>query len=385
MRVPRALLPFIVLGVLTACQPASGPPPGPGAGPPPVSVAAAITREVTDSDDFSGRIEAIESVEIRARVNGYLTTVAFKPGSEVKRGDLLFEIDRRPFAARVAEAEAALANTRAHLDLARIETRRQAQMLKTHATSQREVDAAAAQLASLEAQARANQAAIESARLNLEYTRVTAPVDGRVGKDEVTVGNLVQGDAPDSPVLTQLVSVDPIYVSFEADEHAYLKYIAGARGQSLSVQVALADEEGFPHAGRLQFVDNRIDSASGTVRMRAVLDNHDRRFTPGLFARVRLQSALGARQAVLVDERAIGTDQSRRFVLVVSADNKASYREVELGRKVGNLRVIASGLAADELIVVNGLQRVRPGAPVAPTTVPMEASEPAVTAASGRG
>lgn len=358
---------------LTACQPPAAPPAaGPAAAPPPVSVAAALTQEVQDSDEFPGRIEATQAVKVRARVNGYLHKVLFTPGTEVKQGEVLFEIDPRPFKAKIDEAEAALAGTVAQLDLAQLEAKRQAQMLSSHATSRREFDAATALVKSLEASRAANRATLTNVRLNLEFTRVTAPISGRAGKDEITVGNLVQGENPDSPVLTTLVSVDPIYVSFEADERAFLKYIAPSRGQSLPVQVGLIDETGFPHQAKLQFVDNNVDIASGTVRMRALLDNAERRFTPGLFARVRIEAARGARRVVLVADRAIGTDQSKRFVLVVGDDQLAAYREVHIGRKAGNLRIIESGLAAGEVIVVNGLQRVRPGAPVTPTTVPME-------------
>ena len=329
------------------------------------------------SDEFPGRIEAIETVAIRARVNGYLQSIHFKPGSEVKRGALLFVVDPRPFAARLAEAAAARANTDAQLALARIERTRQARMLTDRATSQREYDAAAASVQIFEAARSANLASIESARLDLEYTRVLAPIDGRVGKDEVTIGNLVQGDAPDSPVLTNIVSVDPVYVAFEADEQAYLKYIASGRDTPLLVEVGLADEQGFPHQARLEFVDNQVATATGTVRMRALLANPDRRFTPGLFARARLHATRGTERAVMVVDRAIGTDQSKRFVLVVGEDNVANYREVHLGRQVGVLRVITAGLKAGEVIVVNGLQRVRPGTPITPQPEPME--QPATT------
>ncbi len=379
---PRGLLVLAALSVLfSACNQAA-PPAGASAGPPPVSVAAALEREVRMSDEFPGRIEALETVAIRARVNGYLQAIHFKPGSEVKRGALLFEIDPRPFLARLAEAEAAIANTDAQLALARIEQRRQARMLTERATSQRESDAAAAAVSVLEAARRANHASIESARLNLAYTRVLAPIDGRVGRDEVTIGNLVQGEGPNSPVLTTVVSVDPVYVAFEADEQAYLKYIANGREIPLMVEVGLADEIGFPHQARLEFVDNQLAAATGTVRMRAVLANSERRFTAGLFARVRLHASRNAERAVLVAEHAIGTDQSKRFVLVVGADKVANYREVYLGRQVGALRVIARGLKPREVIVVNGLQRVRPGTPVTPQTVPME-EIPAPTPAAG--
>lgn len=362
------------LALLAGCsKPAAqdGPPPG----PPPVSVAAAIERQVIETDEFPGRIEAVEQVEVRARVTGYIQSINFKPGAEVKKGDLLFQVDPRPFENEVARAEANLAGTRAQLDLARIELARLEKLLADQATSRREYDDAAARVRNLEAQLRSNQAALDGARLNLSYTRVTAPVSGRVGKAEITVGNLVQGEVPNSPLLTTVVSSNPIYASFEIDERVFLKYVAKARGRAaqLPVAVGLADEEGFPHVGRLEFVDNRVDTQSGTARMRAVLENKDGRLTPGLFARVKIGDALQPRQVVLITDRAIGTDQNRRFVLVVDGENKAQYREVRLGRVVDRLRVIEEGLKPGELIVVNGLQRVRPGQPITPQTVQMEA------------
>jgi membrane fusion protein, multidrug efflux system len=375
-QVALALAALAVLALLPACskpEAQGGPPPG----PPPVSVAAAVEREIIETDEFPGRIEAVESVEVRARINGYIQSVDFKPGVEVRKGDLLFVIDPRPFAAEVARAEATLANTRAQLDLARTEFTRNEQLLVDQATSKREYDDAAAKVRQLEAQVRANQASLETAQLNLAYTRVTAPVNGRVGKAEITVGNLVQGEVPNSPLLTTVVSANPIYASFEADEGAYLKYIGKARGGALTVAVGLSDEPGFPHTGRLEFVDNRVDPQSGTVRMRAILDNKDGRFTPGLFARIRVGDTGTPRKAVLVADRAIGTDQSKRFVLVVDGESKAQYREVRIGRLAEGLRVVESGLKPGEVIVVNGLQRVRPGAPVTPQTVPMEAHAPA--------
>jgi multidrug efflux system membrane fusion protein len=364
-----AIAGLAALGGCSRPQAQSGPPPG----PPPVSVAAAIERQIVETDEFPGRIEAVESVEVRARVNGYIQSVNFKPGALVRKGDLLFVIDPRPFAAEVARADATLATTRAQLDLARTEHARNEQLLAEHATSKREYDDAAAKVRQLEAQARANEATLEAARLNLAYTRVSAPIDGRVGKAEITVGNLVQGETPNSPLLTTVVSSNPIYASFEADEGAYLKYIGKARAGALTVAVGLADEQGFPHSGRLEFVDNRVDRQSGTVRMRAVLDNKDGVFTPGLFARIKLGDTAAPRNAVLVADRAIGTDQSKRFVLVVDAENKAQYREVRIGRLADGLRVVESGLKPGEVIVVNGLQRARPGSPVTPQTVPMEA------------
>ena len=347
-------------------QPAAPPPPA-------VSVAPAIERQVVHTEEFPGRIEAIESVQVRARVSGYIESVHFTPGAAVKKGELLFVIDPRPFQAEVARAEATLANTRAQLDLARTELARHQTLLAERATSRREYDDAAARVRQLEAQSKAHQASVDIARLNLAYTRIVSPIAGRVGKAEITVGNLVQGEGPGSPTLTTVVSTSPVYAAFEADEATYLKYIAAGRN-GLAVAVGVADEAGFPHAGRLEFVDNRIDPQSGTVRMRAVLANKDARFAPGLFVRVRVGDRAGARKAVLVADRAIGTDQDRRFVLVVNGENKAEYRAVRIGRVFDGLRVVEEGLAAGERIVVNGLQRVRPGAPVTPQPVAMAAA-----------
>ena len=339
--------------------------------PPPVSVAAAVGKDIVESDEFPGRIEAVESVEVRARVNGYIQSVHFKAGAAVRKGELLFVIDPRPFQAELARAEASLANTRAQLDLARLELRRHELLLAENATSKREFDDAAARVRQLDAQLGAQRASVDAVQLNLAYTRVTSPIDGRVGRAEITAGNLVHGEAPNSPVLTTVVSTSPVYAAFEADEAAYLKYIGARNG--LTVAVGLANEEGFPHRGRIAFVDNRLDPQSGTVRMRALLENGNGRFTPGLFARVKLGDSAARKKAVLVADRAIGTDQSKRFVLVVDGERKAQYREVKVGRLVDGLRVIESGLEAGETIVVNGLQRVRPGAPVTPQPVTMAA------------
>ena len=375
MRKAHLMLPAALAALLTlaACgkagseAPPAGPPPAP-----PVSVAAAIEKEVLDTDEFPGRFEAIESVDVRGRVTGYIEAVHFKPGALVKKGDLLFTLDARPFEAEVRRAEATLAGTRAQIELARTELARAEALFADRATSKREFDDARTRVVTLESQLRVNEAALTVARLNLSYTRITAPIAGRVSKAELTAGNLVQLENPNTPVLTTIVSVNPIYVSYEASEQAYLKYVSRQRGDRLQVQVGLADDTGFPYSGRVEFIDNRIDPASGTVRLRAVLKNDEGRFTPGLFARVKMGDAAAPRKAVLVADRAIGTDQSKRFVLVIGAENKAEYREVRIGRLTdGGLRVIEDGLKAGEVIVVNGLQRVRPGAPVTPQTVPM--------------
>jgi multidrug efflux system membrane fusion protein len=342
----------------------------------PVSVSAVEERPVIEWDQYSGRIEAIESVEVRSRVGGYIEAVNFEPGSLVKEGDTLFVVDARPFQAEVARAEAALASARARLALTRSELARAEQLRADRAIAQREFDER--QNAQREAQAtlRGAQAALEIAKLELGYTRITAPISGRVSRAEVTAGNLVAGGAA-GPKLTSIVSTAPVYASFEVDERNFLKYAAnGARapgriGNTVQVHLGLASEEGHPHAGVLEFVDNTLDAGSGTIRLRAMFGNEDEMLMPGMYARLKLGGANPV-PALLVDDRAVGTDQDKRYVLVVGDDNKVSWREVKLGPMVDGLRVVREGLTAGERIVVNGLQRVRPGATVAPESVAMD-------------
>ena len=336
---------------------------------PPVSAAVVIEKPVLETQEFSGRLEAVEEVEIRSRVSGYITAVNFKPGAEVKKGEVLFVIDPRPYQAEADRAGAAASAARARADLARLELQRAERLLLDKAIAQREFDEKAAAQKELDANARAAQAQHEAARLNLAYTRVVAPIDGRVSKAEITLGNLVDASA----VLTSVVSLDRIYASFDGDEQTYLRVGARAqRNQGAVVKVGLANEEGFPHEGKLEFVDNQLDARTGSVRMRATLANPDRALAPGLFARVQVGSGVPS-NAIVINDRAVGTDQSRKFVVVVGSDGKAEYRPVQLGPVVDGMRVVRSGLKAGEKIVVNGLQRVRPGAPVTPQIVPMDA------------
>jgi multidrug efflux system membrane fusion protein len=338
---------------------------------PQVTVAAAISRKVTEFDEATGRFEAVERVEVRPRVSGYISSLNFKDGSEVKKGDVLFVIDQRPYVAERDKARAQLAQARSQLTLARSERDRATKLLALHALSQEEFDTRTSGSEQAQANVEAAQAALDAAALNLEFTRVTAPISGRIGRALVTSGNFVTNG---QTLLTTLVSLDPIYVSFDGDEKVYLKYTKlardGAHGSRNPVLVGLADESGFPHAGVMVFVDNALDPATGTIRSRALLDNHDRLFTPGLFARLKL---MGAREhdAVLINDSAVGTDQTVRYVLVVGADNKVEYRPVQLGPVIDGLRVVQSGLAPGETIVVNGLQRVRPGAQVQAQRVAM--------------
>lgn len=346
---------------------------------PQVTVAAAISRRITDSQEFTGRFEAVDRVEVRPRVSGYISSVDFKEGSEVKKGDVLFVIDPRPYKAERDKAAAGLAQARSQLSLARSERERAVKLLSQHALSQEEYDTRTAGSEQAQANVEAAKAALDAAALNLEFTKVTAPISGRISRALVTSGNFVtNGQTP----LTTLVSLDPIYVSFDDDEQQYLRYVKLARESAANaheahnpVQVGLADENGFPHQGVMVFVDNALDPTTGTIRSRALLENHDRQFTPGLFARIRLLGNV-QHEAVLVNDSAIGTDQTVRFVLVVGKDAKVEYRPVQLGPVVDGLREVHSGLSAGETIVVNGLQRVRPGAQVQTQRVAMGERQP---------
>ncbi len=373
-----ALASLILIGGLVGCGKddaqtahASAPPPQQGT---PITAALVISRAVSDQREFSGMVEAVDRAQLRPRVSGYVQRVQLKPGSLVRKGDVLFVIDPRPYQAEVARLEASAASTRVKADLAISDQGRAKRLLGENAIAQREYDERQASARQFDASARADQAALQTARLNLEWTNIRAPFDGRVGKAEVTEGNLVDG----STVLTSIVSANPMYVSFNGDEATYLQVgkLARSNPGALKVHIGLANEPGFPHEGRLDFVDNQIDPQAGSVRMRAVIDNKDGLLTPGLFAKVQLGTAsAGGKESALVAERAIGTDQNRKFVYVVNAGKTAEYRPIVLGTSVGSLRVVTSGLKAGEQVVVDGLQRVRPGAPLSPQIVPMETPE----------
>jgi RND family efflux transporter MFP subunit len=349
---------------------------------PEVSVAAALERDVTEWDEFTGRLEAVESVEIRPRVTGYIESVNFSEGSIVRKGDLLFVIDPRPYRADLSKAQAELARAVARAELTATDVTRSEKLLSIKAVSQEEYDQRVNAAREARANVEAARAAVESAQLNIEFTRVTSPIGGRVSKAAVTAGNLVTGGSNAATLLTTVVSIDPIYVTFEGDEQVYLKYTELARrGDRQSsretanpVQMALANEDGYPHHGSMVFVDNQVDPRTGTIRARASFDNKDGYLTPGLFARVKLLGHNSYR-AVLIDDRAVGTDQSQKFVYVVDADNKVSYRAVQIGRLTDGLRIVQQGLQPGENVVVNGLQRVHPGMVVAPQRVAMDARE----------
>jgi multidrug efflux system membrane fusion protein len=358
----------------------------------PVSVAAVAESEVTAWDEFSGRLEAVERVDVRSRVAGAVQAVHFREGSLVKKGDLLVTIDPAPYAADAERAEAQVAAAQARLSRAQGDHARAQRLWEEKAISQREYEERLNAQREADANLRAAQAQRESARLSLSYTQVRAPVSGRIGRLEVTTGNLVAA-GPGAPVLTTLVSVSPIYASFDTDEQVIARALKDMPGGSsaralierIPVQMGTAAMTDTPYLGRLQLIDNQVDAKSGTVRVRAAFENKDGALMPGQFARVRMGQAQTTR-ALLVNERAVGTDQNKKFVLVVGEGNKAEYREVALGGSVNGLRVVQNGLKAGERIVVNGLQRVRPGSLLQPQPVNMDAKPEvqAVTAAAAK-
>jgi len=358
---PRVMAGAVVGTVVAAFLVAACSKPAPPPPPPQVTVAPATGRDIADWDEFTGHFESVGAVEIRPRVSGFVQRVAFTEGATVRRGDPLFVIDPRPYAAEVARAEAELARARTRAALASVEHERAQRLVATQAISREELDARSSGRAEGDAAIRAAEAALTTARLNLEWTTVRAPISGRVGRAAVTAGNLVEAGPP-ATLLTTVVSLDPIYVYFDTDEQAYLKYVRaiGGRGGKQPVRIGLANETGFPHEGRLDFVDNRLDPGAGTIRLRAVLPNGSRLFAPGLFARIRIGGS-ATYSATLVQDQAIGTDQDRKFVLVLKPDSTVEYRPVTIGRLTDGLRVVSSGVEPGEDVVINGLMRIRPG------------------------
>jgi len=351
--------------------------------PPEVTVSKPIVQEVTDYfDTFSGRTEAKEEVEVRAQVSGYIVKINFVDGQEVKNGDLLVEIDPRPYQAALDKARAEVARCQAQLIKAKADLSRAERLLPKQAISQEDYDQQVAQKAITEAQLQAAEAAVRDAQLNLEFTQITAPIPGRISRAKITAGNLVQAHMGGSSVLTTIVSTDPMYVYFDVDERSMLlsQQMAREEGKNPSadhikdrkipVEIGLANEEGFPHQGFMDFVENKVDSSTGTIRVRGVFDNRSRYLTPGLFVRVRVPAS-DPHQALLVAESALGSDRDQKFLLVADKDNVAQYHMVRLGTTLGDLRVIEAGIKADDWIIVNGIQRVRPGMKVTPRPGPM--------------
>ncbi|MDP3813803.1 multidrug efflux RND transporter periplasmic adaptor subunit MexE [Pseudomonas sp.] len=338
-----------------------------------VSVAEVIQQPINEWDEFTGRLEAPESVDIRPRVSGFIDRVAFTEGSLVNKGDLLFQIDPRPFQAEVKRLEAQLQQARASQARTASEAQRGERLRKSNAISAELADARASAAAEAKAAVAGIQAELDNARLNLSFTRVTAPIEGRVSRAEITAGNLVTAGQSQ---LTTVVSTDKVYAYFDADERVFLKYVELARqagGQTRDaspVYLGLSSEDGNPHLGQLDFLDNQVNPKTGTIRGRAVFDNRDGQFTPGLYARLKLVGS-GQYDASLIQDAAVGTDLGKKFVLVLGKDNSVQYRAIELGPKLEGLRIVRNGLAKGEKIVVNGLQRVMPGATVDPQAVPM--------------
>ncbi len=348
--------------------------PAPAAPPAPVAeFVTPVQKEVEDWDEFTGRTDAKESVEIRARVSGYLTQVNFKAGAIVKKGDLLFVIDPRPYEADLARAEGDFKRADAQVTLAKADLQRAEQLRNQKVLAPEGFDAKLAASKQADAALASAWGAQETAKLNLEFCRITAPIDGRVSRERVTVGNLIQPSAGDAGVLTTIVSTDPIYAYVDADERSVLKYQRlaregkrrSARDGAMTVYMGLQNETGWPHEGVIDFVDNRLDVGTGTLRVRAVFDNKDGYLTPGLFVRIRSPGS-NLYPGLLIPDKAIGTDQGNKYVLVIGAENKADPRPVTLGQLVDGLRVVKEGLKPDDKVIVTGLQSIRTGAVVQP-------------------
>jgi membrane fusion protein, multidrug efflux system len=375
----------ILAGWLIGCTSAAQTKPQ---GPIQVSVAEVACRQFGESDEFTGRLEAVHNVEVRPRVSGYLESVNFTEGAIVQQGSLLFQIDPRPFQAEADRLKGDLAEAKAELARAQSDLARAERLHNNNGMSAEEYDRRSAARNQADARIASTEAALNGAELNLEFTRITAPITGRVGRAEITAGNLVGSGPAQLKPLTTVVSLAPIYAYFDADEQTFLKYsnaatkAHGASSHNLNSEVALglANEEGWPHAGRLDFVDNQVSPTTGTIRVRATFTNKDLALTPGLFARLKLQSN-GTYHGCLAKDEAIATDLNQKYVLTIGKGNTLEYRVVQLGPITDGLRVVRDGLHDGDLIVVNGLQRVRPGVVVTPVRVGMK-GEPGANGAT---
>ncbi len=368
---PVAALMFLAVG-LAGCEQSPQASAAPAALP--VTVAQPLKRTVTDWDEFTGRFEAIPEVQVRPRVGGYITNVEFRDGAMVHQGDLLYLIDSRPFEATALQADGQLADARAKMELAKRELDRGLNLVQTSAVSEQVVDQRRQALQAAHAAEMQAEGALKAAQLNLEFTHVLAPITGRISRNLVDAGNLVQGsDTGTSTLLTTIVALDPIYISFDVDEATYIKnnklWFEGKRPSSRDtpnpVQVTLSGETKPSHEGQMEFLDNRLDVSTGTLRSRAVVANHDLSILPGQFGRVRLIGS-SPYEALLLPDTAIGTDQSRKIVFVVKDDDTVEARTVELGPLDEGLRVIRTGLKPEDRVIIDGIQRARVGAKVAP-------------------
>jgi len=371
LRYPLAALALVVLSACgkgpesTAQAPAAAK----------VNVAKVLEQPVNEWDEVTARLEAPETVQVRPRVSGQIDSVAFTDGALVKKGDLLFQIDPRPFEAEVHRLDAQLQQAKAASVRSNNEAQRGERLRTNNAISAELADSRTTTAQESKAAVAAIQAQLDLARLNLSFTRVTAPITGRVSRAEITAGNIVTAD---QSILTSVVSTDKVYAYFDADERVFLKYNQlardGKRGATTPVYMGLSNEVENPHLGQMNFVDNQVNPRTGTIRGRAVFDNSKGEYTPGLYARLKLVGS-GTYSAMLIKDEAVGTDLGKKFVLVVDKDNKATYRNVDLGPKLEGLRIVRSGLAKDDRIVVSGLQRVRPGSPIDPQDTPMASAE----------
>lgn len=347
--------------------------------PPTVTISLPIEREISDMPDFTGHTVAIKSVDVYARVNGFLDEVAFKDGDVVKEGDLLFQIDPRPFDADVARDEASLAAAKARAKLTAADLARAEKLIRGKTITQEDFDRIIAENAQALAAVKEADASLTTSKLNREYSTITAAVGGRISRAVITKGNLVNASAGNPTLLTTIVPIDPIYAYFDVDETTFLRVARRARDPNRThspVDMRLANESGLSHHGQIDFVDNQVDPATGTIRVRAVFPNAEGVIAPGMFATIRVRPP-EKRPALLVTDRAVGMDQGRRFLLVVGAENKVEYREVLTGPLVDGLRAIEKGLKPDEWVIVNGLQRARPGSVVEPRKTEMPAPPPA--------
>ncbi|MFP3515639.1 efflux RND transporter periplasmic adaptor subunit [Pseudomonas sp. SIMBA_077] len=370
LRFPLAALAIVVMSACGKTPQTTAPAPAAK-----VSVAKVLEQPVNEWDEFTGRLEAPETVEVRPRVSGQIDQVAFTEGALVKKGDVLFQIDPRPFQAAVRQLEAELQQARANATRSENEAQRGERLRQSNAISAELAESRSTASQAARAAVAAIQAQLDLAKLNLSFTRVTSPISGRVSRAEITAGNIVTADV--TP-LTSVVSTDKVYAYFDADERVFLKYNQlardGKRGQTTPVYLGLSNEEGNPHLGQMNFVDNQVNPKTGTIRGRAVFDNRDGSFTPGLYARLKLVGS-GTYDAVLINDEAVGTDLGKKFVLVLDGNNNTAYRSIDLGPKIEGLRIVRSGLNKDDTIIVKGLQRVLPGSSVSPEVIPMASEQ----------
>ena len=343
---------------------------------PSIKIAQPLSQKVTEWDEYTGRIEAVNAVDVRARVSGYLEKVNFKAGDKVRKGDLLFLIDPKPFTAMLNYAEAELARAISRKELAENHLSRSERLFQAKAISEEEHDTRSKGLREVVAAVQSAKANVYTAQLNLEFTKVRSPIDGRIGRELITAGNLVSGGGADATLMTFIVSTDPVYVYADVDERSVLKYrrlaekvgLGNLSDEQTPVELALADEVGFPHQGHLDYVSPRENAATGTLTLRGVFDNPNELLSPGFFARMRVRGSLPY-LAILLPERAIGTDQAQRFVWVMNQENQVEYRKVELGAYIGQSRVISKGIKHEEWVVIEGIQKLKPGLKVNPERI----------------